>query len=31
MNIRRLQYFLVAAEEENFTRSADRVHVHQSQ
>ncbi|TEP82034.1 LysR family transcriptional regulator [Pseudomonas aeruginosa] len=30
MNIRQLQYFLVAAEEENFSRSADRVHIHQS-
>ncbi|MGV8399228.1 LysR family transcriptional regulator [Pseudomonas aeruginosa] len=30
MNIRQLQYFLVVAEEESFTRSADRVHIHQS-
>lgn len=30
MNIHQLQYFLVVAEEQNFTRSAERVHIHQS-
>ncbi|WJV25676.1 MULTISPECIES: LysR family transcriptional regulator [Pseudomonas] len=30
MNIRQIQYFLVVAEEQNFTRSAERVHIHQS-
>lgn len=30
MKIRQLQYFLIVAEEQNFTRSADRVHKHQS-
>lgn len=30
MKIRQQQYFLVAAEEQSFTRSANRVHIHQS-
>lgn len=30
MNIRQLQYFLIVAEEQNFTRAASRVHIQQS-